>query len=417
MAARSARARMAWLAGWAGASTRPPRTVAPQRRLAGPALAGGVLGAIFLLATLAQGGFSATWPFNVGERFGLASELAERGIHVTAQPGVGYDGQWYLALATDPLLRGGIADHFDNPRYRAGRPFQAWAGWLLAAGRPGLIPAALLVIGPLAAALGAAATAGVATAFGRSRWWGAGFVLVPGVAVGIAAVTSEPLALALAVLGVVLLLADRPVTAGLAFAGAALTKESYLAFAVAAAIHLLLEPATDARRRGMGRLARAGMVLLPGLAGLAVWWVYLVGRLPSVPGQPDNAGSALGVPFSGWVGWLGKVVTGRYGPPDVPDSPGPVGGPFVVISLALVAAGLLIGLSHRSLPARVGLVLGGYALVVGDALTWLFFSTMRALAPCVLAAMLAVLAEAPPRPRTAPEPARAPPATEDAPVT
>jgi hypothetical protein len=417
MAARATRARMGWLVGWAGASTRPPLAVAPPRRLVGPALAGGVLGALFLLVVLAQGGFSATWPFSVGERFGLAGELAERGVPAAVQPGVGYDGQWYLALATDPLLRDGIAAHFDNPRYRAGRPLQAWAGWLLAAGRPGLIPAALLAVGPLAAALGAAATAGVATAFGRSRWWGPAFVLVPGVAVGIAAATSEPLALALAVLGVALLLADRPVAAGVAFAGAALTKESYLAFAVAAAIHLLLEPSTAGRGWRRGRLARAGMVLLPGLAGLVVWWVYLVGRLPAVPGQADNAGSALGVPFSGWVGWLGKVVTGRYGPPDVPDAPGPAGGPFVAASLFVIAAGLLVGLAHRSLPARVGLVLGGYALVIGDALTWLFFSTMRALAPCVLAGLLAVLAEVPARLRTAPDPARAPPAAEDAPAT
>jgi hypothetical protein len=413
MKARSALARMAWLVGWAGPSTRPPRAVAPPRRLVGPALAGGLLGAVLLLATMAQLGFSATLPFRVGERFGLVGELAGRGVRVTTQPGVGYDGQWYLALATDPLLRGGIAAHFDNPRYRAGRPLQAWAGWLLAAGRPGLIPAALLVVGPLAAALGAAATAGVATAFGRSRWWGAAFVVVPGVAAGIVAVTSEPLALALAVVGVALLLADRPLAAGLAFAGAVLTKESYLAFAVAAAIHLLLEPSLGARRR----LARAGTVLLPGLAGLAAWWAYLVGRLPAVAGQPDNAGDALGVPFSGWASWLALVATGRYGPPRVLDAPGPVGGPFLLASLALVAAGLLVGLCRRSLPARVGLVLGGYALVIGDALTQVFYSTMRALAPCVLAAMLALLAEAPARFRAAPDPARAPPATEDAATT
>jgi hypothetical protein len=408
---------MGWLVGWAGASTRPPLAVAAPRRLVGPALAGGVLGALFLLVILAQGGFSASWPFSVGERFGLAGELAERGVPAAVQPGVGYDGQWYLALATDPLLHDGIAAHFDNPRYRAGRPLQAWAGWLLAAGRPRLIPAALLAVGPLAAALGAAATAGVATAFGRSRWWGPVFVLVPGVAVGIATATSEPLALALAVLGVALLLADRPVAAGVAFAGAALTKESYLAFAVAAAIHLLLEPSTAGRGWRRGRLARAGTVLLPGLAGLAVWWVYLVGRLPAVPGQPDNAGDALGVPFSGWAGWLGQIATGHYGPPQVFDAPGPVGGPFLLCSLAVVAAGLLVGLAHRSLPARVGLVLGGYALVIGDALTQVFFSTMRALAPCVLAGLLAVLAEVPAHLRTAPDPARAPPAAEDAPAT
>jgi hypothetical protein len=136
--------------------------------------------------------------------------------------------------------------------------------------------------------------------------------------------------------------------------------------------------------------------------------------LPALPGQADNAGSALGVPFSGWVGWLGKVVTVRYGPPQVFDAPGPVGGPFLLCSLAVVAAGLLVGLGHRSLPARVGLVLGGYGLVIGDALTQVFFSTMRVLAPCVLAGLLAVLAEVPARLRTAPDPARAPPAAEDA---
>jgi hypothetical protein len=402
MASRLARAGPAALAGWTRPSTPPPRRGEPPRRLLAPALAGAALGAVFLLATLAQGGFSATWPFAVGERWGLGGELAARGVHATVQPGVGYDGQWYLALATDPLLRGGIAARFDNPRYRAGRPLQAWAGWLLALGRPGLLPAALLAVGVLAVALGVAATARVASAFGRSRWWGLAFPLTPGVAVGVGSATAEPLALALAVTGLALVLAGRPGLAGLAFAAAALAKETYLAFAVAAALYALLEPGPTGRR-----LRRAAAVLLPGAAALAAWWAYLLGRVPLLPGRADTVGGALALPLSGWLEWLSMVVTGRYARPLVPDAPGAAGAAFVLASLALVAAGLLAGLRDRGLPARAGLVLGGYALVLGDALTWLFYSAMRALAPCVLAALLALLAR--PAGRAGDDPAAAQP--------
>jgi len=390
MAVKLAHGWPASLVGWVGPSAPPPGRGEPPRRLLAPALAGAALAGVFLLATLAQGGFSATVPFDVGERFGLGSELAARGVPVAVQPGVGYDGQWYLALATDPLLRGGIAARFDNPRYRAGRPLQAWAGFLLALGRPRLLPAALLAVGLLAVAVGVAATARVASAFGRSRWWGLGFALVPGVAVGVGAATAEPLALGLAVAGLALVLARRLGPAGLAFAAAALTKETYLAFAVAAALHLLLEPGPASRR-----LRRAAVVLLPGVVALAAWWAYLVGRVPVVPGRADTVGGAVALPLSGWLEWLGMVVTGRYARPFVPDAPGAAGAAFLLASLALVAAGLVAGLRGRGLPARAGLVLGCYALLLGDALTWLFYSAMRALAPCVLAALLAVAARPP----------------------
>ncbi|HEX3200762.1 MAG TPA: hypothetical protein VHW42_02340, partial [Actinomycetes bacterium] len=64
---------------------------------------------------------------------------------------------------------------------------------------------------------------------------------MPGVWAGAALATAEPLGLALAALGLSLVLDRRSGLAGLAFAGAALTKESYLAFAVAAGLHLLLD--------------------------------------------------------------------------------------------------------------------------------------------------------------------------------
>jgi hypothetical protein len=402
--AAGARGALRWLLGWTGPSAPAPEPPAPWPRLLPPALAGSGLGLLLLLATLAGVGFEPTGPFSVGTSFGLAGELAGRGVRVVTVPGVGYDGQWYLALATDPLLREGVSARFDDPRYRAGRPLEAWAGWLLAAGRPGWLPAGLLAVGPLALLLGGAATARVATAFGRSRWWGLAFAAVPGVVAGVVAVTAEPLALALAVLGLALVLDRRLAAAGAAFAAAALTKETYLAFAAAAALHLLLERPAPAGRR----LARAATVLLPGALALAAWWAYLVGRVATRPGLVDRTSGVLLSPLDGWWGWLRALAAGRYLPATLPA---PAAGAFLLACLALVAAGTLLGLRHRTLPARAGLLLGGYAASLdGAAFAPRFFSAMRVLAPCVLAGLLALVAAWRPRASGPAPAARAAPA-------
>jgi len=280
---------MSRLFGWLGASTPPPADQARWRAVLPPGLAGGCLGLLFLVAGLAPTGFSPTGPFQVGEQWGLGEQLAARGVTVTTEPGIGYDGQWYLALAYDPLLlRQDLTRQFDNPRYRAGRPLQGWLGWLLAAGRPGAIPLALLALGPLAVGVGCAATARILSAFGRSPAWGLGFALVPGVWAGVALVTAEPLGLALAALGLSLVLDRRVGLAGLAFAGAALTKETYLAFAVAAGLHLLL----DRSAAPPARLRAAALALVPGLAGLGGWWLYLV-TLTGTTGARAEVSTAL----------------------------------------------------------------------------------------------------------------------------
>jgi hypothetical protein len=374
---------MSRLFGWLGASTPPPAEQARWRAVLPPGLAGGCLGLLFLVAGLAPTGFSPTGPFQVGEQWGLGEELAARGVTVTTEPGIGYDGQWYLALAYDPLLlRQDLTRQFDNPRYRAGRPLQGWLGWLLAAGRPGAIPLALLALGPLAVGVGCAATARILSAFGRSPAWGLGFALVPGVWAGVALATAEPLGLALAALGLSLVLDRRVGLAGLAFAGAALTKETYLAFAVAAGLHLLL----DRSAAPPARLRAAALALVPGLAALAGWWLYLVTR---VPVYPDRGWVGVVVlPFTDWPRWIWAL--GHYQAPTVPDAPDRGGAMLVAGCLLLIGAGLVVGLLRRSLPARCGLVFGGYASLLGGVLLTQFFSTLRLLAPCCFAALLAV---------------------------
>jgi hypothetical protein len=377
---------MSRLFGWLGASTPPPAEPARWRSVLPPGVAGACLGLLFLVLGLAPTGFAPTGPFQVGEYWGLGEELAARGVAVATEPGIGYDGQWYLALAQDPLLRQDLTRRFDNPRYRAGRPLQGWLGWLLAAGRPGAVPLGLLALGPLAVGVGCAATARILSAFGRSPAWGLGFALVPGVWAGVAVATAEPLGLALAALGLSLVLDRRVGLAGLAFAGSALTKESYLAFAVAAALHLLL----DRSAAVPARLRAAALALVPGLAALAGWWLYLVTRVPVYPdrGWLMPAMSPLGLPFTGWPRWLWAL--GHFRPPIVPDAPSPADAVLMAGCLLLIGAGLVLGLLRRSLPARCGLVFGGYASTVGGLLATQFFSALRVLAPCVFAAMLAV---------------------------
>ena len=165
------------------------------------AAAGLLVGGLLLVLQFARLGWDPTAPFFVGTSWGLDEQLAARHLDVQITPGNGYDGQWFLGLAYDPGLGQRLASSFDMPRYRAGRPLQSVAGWLLAGGRAGAVPVGLLAVGPLAVALGSAATGRLVAAWGRSPWWGLSFALVPGVVVGVAFATAEPLALALAALG------------------------------------------------------------------------------------------------------------------------------------------------------------------------------------------------------------------------
>ncbi len=373
----------------------PSRQQPPWRGVIAVGLVGLVVAGILLAVQFVRldsnglgGGPSA--PFVVGTTWRLDEELAARGHDVVVTPGPGYDGQWFLGLAYDPLLRGHIADGFDMPRYRARRPLMAMAGWLLAAGQPEAVPVALLATGLLAVGAGCAATARLLGPAGRSRWWGLGFALIPGVIVGDMFGTAEPLGLALAVVGLSLTLDRRLVPAALAFAAAGLTKETYLGFAAAAAVWLLLRP--DSRLRE--RIRAAATVLVPGSVILAAWWWYAGVMVPASPG--DDAGlGAVGAPLAGWGHAIASIADGSY----VADAPvGPIGPALMVGSLVVLVAAVALALRRLRVPRRLsllewtGLEMGVYGLLIDGGLLGRFLSASRALAPCVLGAALAVLA-------------------------
>jgi hypothetical protein len=378
----------------ASAPTRPT-----WRRLLLVAAAAAGLGAGLLGLQFARFGPDLTAPFQVGSAYGLDEQLEERGIRVRVFPGTGYDGQWFLGLAYDPLLLGDPTRGYDLPRYRAGRPLLPVAGWLLAAGGQGRVPSGtLLAAGPLALALGAAASARLLAGAGRPAWLGLVFCAVPGVAVGAMFGTAEALGLALALVGLVLAHGRRPLAAGLAFAAAALTKETYLVFAVAASAVALTGAA------GWGaRLRQAAALLVPGAVALALWSAWVLARVPAGGGDAEALG-AVAPPLVGWVETVVAITTGRW-TPDLPI--GPLAVLAMLGSLGLSVAGIVLGARRRGLLGWTALALGLYGLCLSADLLAHFASSMRAVAPAVLAAGLVLLAggrdgrDVPPRARAA----------------
>src|SRR6266508_2686781 len=336
------------------------------RRLLAVALAGLAVAAILLALQFARlganhKGSDPTAPFIVGNAWRLDEELAARNVRATVNAGAGYDGQWFLGLAHDPLLREHLAAGFDMPRYRARRPVFAMAGWVLSAGQSAAIPVALLTVELLAVALGCAAVGRVLAGYGRSRWWGLGFAFIPGIAVGVMFGTAEPLGLALAALGLSLALDRRLAAAGLAAAAAGLTKETFLGFGAAAAAWLLLRSAGSMRQRVRAAL----MVTAPSVVLLALWWWYVARMVPASPS--DTAGAqAFTRPLLGWPHVLAQVARGAY----VADAPvGPFGPAAIVAMFVLLATAVVLSLRPRSLAGWTGLLMGCYGLVLnGDLL-------------------------------------------------
>jgi hypothetical protein len=216
----------------------------------------------------------------VPSRFGFGPRTVGRG-----QEKLGYDGQFYLFMALDPI---NARYYLDDPAYRLERPLYPAVSRLISGGDPSLVPIAMLVVNWLAAGVGTAAVALILAKRGRSPWPAVLFGLSPGITLGVHRDLTEPLAYALCAAGVWFLTRDGPsayVPAGLLFGLAGLTRQPSLAFPVA---YGLVRAHAD-WRRGSG----------------AVW-------------VPATAILLLGVlPYLGWAAflrlWLGSWSTGGQG--------------------------------------------------------------------------------------------------------
>jgi len=153
----------------------------------------------------------------------------------------GYDGTMFYRLALNPFTREVTAHgiSLDSPAYRQQRVGYPLLAWITTAGRPRLIPWALLLIN--FAGLIAIAWIGalIATHFGASAMWGLIFACYPGFLMTISRDLSEIVVCAFLLAAVLAVLKERPYAAAALLTFAILTRE----MAVIAAIALLFKSA------------------------------------------------------------------------------------------------------------------------------------------------------------------------------
>jgi hypothetical protein len=219
-----------------------------------------------------------------------------------ATSAAGYDGQFFLYIAQDPLH---AKSYTDGAAYRYGRILYPLLARGLALGRQGPIPFMLVAINVAAVALGTFALGALLRRRGRSPWWALVFALYPGVIVAVERDLSEALAYGLALCAVSLF--DRGgrrdlVASSAIFAIAALTRESTLLFALVC-IGLLA-----ARDRGVRRALPFGAVaVLPYLVYREVVIREWIGN-PALPASLHPTAVPFGglaerYPFDSEVRW------------------------------------------------------------------------------------------------------------------
>jgi hypothetical protein len=189
-------------------------------------------------------------------------------LHPVTDNTVGYDGQFFLYIALDPIR---ARSYLDEPAYRYARPAYPLAARALALGRGGAVPWALLILGIAGAVAATFAASAWLEGEGLSPWYGALAGIYPGLFLAVSWDLSEALAYGLAALALLAFgrSGERRVTAaGVLFGAAALTRETTLLFPVAFAIWL----AAQGRRRDVVRLLVLSFAPYVAVKiGLALW--------------------------------------------------------------------------------------------------------------------------------------------------
>jgi hypothetical protein len=226
--------------------------------------------------------------------------------------GSGYDGQFYYRLALDPFdlkhTAFGISfDSFSRVE-RIGYPFLAW---LVALGRHGSIPLALVIVN--VAACGAVAFAGglLAQSARRHALWGLAFAGYWGYLWTLGRDLTELTAAAFVLLGLAAWARRAPVWAGIALLCAVLSKETSVLLVGALAVAALWvgvgrgRPESIFAVRTSPSTVRHGLIprrsdlafLIP-IGGFVLWQVILLHATGSLPIY-KSGGENLGVPLVG----------------------------------------------------------------------------------------------------------------------
>lgn len=241
--------------------------------------------------------------FCISEEYTPPAPLANLDLHVY-QNWIGYDGQFFLWLSVDPLLRDvsltnafHTAEHTSYRAQRIGLPLLAHA---LALGNPAALSHALIAVNLLALFAGCWFFLKILDHYRASPFWVFAYAFAPAMMAAQFRVLSEALASCLVVLAIWGLLKERWIWAAVALGAAVLVRETTVLFSLAVAAWAFLR-----------REPSKGLAFVLPIPVYCLWSAYVYGRLgvwPYAGGVEPN----LAFPFVGiiekfqWV--LGQMV-------------------------------------------------------------------------------------------------------------
>jgi hypothetical protein len=199
----------------------------------------------------------------------LGSNATELGLPIYTDEG--YDGQFTYYIARDPL---GATALIDVPAYRYQRILLPALGWLLSFGMDWLLPFAIVMVNLMALGVSTALLEKLLVAHKVSRWYTVGYALSLGVLGTVRLGLPEVLAYGLCIGGLWFLNRDRLPQSAVAFALAALARETTLLVSGAVGFHLLFFGAGSLASRLRRAVSFGIAVLLPFILlqiGLYLW--------------------------------------------------------------------------------------------------------------------------------------------------
>lgn len=252
--------------------------------------------------------------------------------------GAHYDGVYFYAIARDPIATGEAHELIDKSAYRYGHAGYGWLAGLLSLGKPEAVPYALIFVALLGMGVAAWAASQLFQVLGQSGWWGLTIALNPGLIYAATALTSEPIGVAVLLIGLLLWLRDETKKAAVVLAALCFIKEPFVMAPVGLAVFELIE---FARGRGRPRteVVERVTLLAVGPALFTAWYLYLYqtfGRWPFT----DQEGF-FQFPFAGWV-------------QSIESASGMARGPFLESQLGAPSVGFLAAIG--------GLLIVGFVL-------------------------------------------------------
>ncbi len=250
--------------------------------------------------------YAARFNYNFSGFAVIGSRWAARELfppdYLVAPGSRGYDGQFFLYIARDPLLLRESWRQIDIPAYRYGRILYPLLAGMLALGTLTLLPYTLVLVNLLAVLLGTHFAIRLLRAVGLSPWYAAGYGLLSGFFLCILRDLAGPVAMAGLIGGGYYYFRGRYLPAAVYFAAGILAREVVLAGPVILVLGDLL----------FRKAGKSSTVVLAAPLPYLVWSVYLAARLGSFPWQGGRGN--FGIPLEALFDYGGRLLSleGRW---------------------------------------------------------------------------------------------------------